>query len=256
MCLLKRIQADQLQVAIYKTRDAMGQAAGQTALSIIRRLLAEKEEVNIIFAAAPSQNEILQTLTQAKDLEWNRVNAFHMDEYLGLPTEAPQGFGNFLTERLFRHLPFKNVFLIDSSATKAEEECTRYTALLQKYPVDLVCLGIGENGHIAFNDPGVADFEDPYLVKTAQLDLVCRMQQVHDGCFAALEDVPAQALTLTVPALTAASHFICTVPAKSKAQAVTLSVTGPITPDVPASIMRRHPNALLFCDADSGAGLL
>ena len=125
MCLLKKIQADYLQVTIYKTRDAMGRAAGQTALSIIRRLLAEKEEVNIIFAAAPSQNEILQALTQAKDLEWNRVNAFHMDEYLGLPTEAPQGFGNFLTERLFRHLPFKNVFLIDSSATKAEEECTR-----------------------------------------------------------------------------------------------------------------------------------
>lgn len=256
MPLLKEHRADQLRVQVYQTREEMGRAAGEAALCILRSLLQEKEEVNVIFAAAPSQNEMLDTLVGAKDVAWDRVNAFHMDEYVGLSSDAPQGFGNFLTAHLFGKLPFKCVFRINSAADDPQAECDRYAELLQEYPVDLVCLGIGENAHIAFNDPGVAEFQDPALVKLAQLDLVCRTQQVHDGCFPALSDVPTQAITLTVPALTAAKHMVCTVPAATKRQAVALTVLGPVTEDVPASIMQQHPGAVMFCDADSGADLL
>ena len=214
-----------------------------------------KEYIRVIFAAAPSQNDFLKAIVEDESIDFSRIDAFHMDEYIGLPEDAPQGFGNFLRRGIFDLRSFHSVTYLHGEGT-AEELCEAYAAKLAEAPVDIVCMGIGENGHIAFNDPHVADFNDPALVKVVDLDNTCRMQQVHDGCFAALECVPTQALTLTVPALTAASHLICTVPATSKAQAVTLSVTGPITPDVPASIMRRHPNALLFCDADSGAGLL
>ena len=255
MSLLKTVTTDRLCTRVYDTRAEMGKAAGAAAAEHIRALLKTKDEINIIFAAAPSQNEALDALVAAEGIDWSRINAFHMDEYLGLAADAPQGFGNFLTAHLFGRVPFKQVFLIDCTATDAAAECARYTALLQKYPADLVCLGIGENGHIAFNDPGVAKFDDPELVKVAELDLVCRMQQVHDGCFAALEEVPTHALTLTIPALMRAPHLVCTVPALSKQQAVTKTVHGPITEDVPATAMRNHPDVVLFCDADSGAGV-
>lgn len=201
-----------------------------------------------------SQNEFLDALAEESDIDWNRINAFHMDEYLGLNKAAPQCFRNFLKEHIFKRVPFKQVFLINPS-NEAEAECARYTKLLEIYPVDLVCLGIGENGHIAFNDPGVAKFNDPYLVKTAELDLVCRTQQVHDGCFATLDDVPTHALTLTVSALTRAKHMVCVVPAASKRQAVKAIVFGPITEDVPATVMRLHKDAVLYCDSESGADI-
>lgn len=252
---MKTLTKDNLRVEIYDTRAEMGAAAGTLAARRLRDALAEKSEVNVIFAAAPSQNEMLETLVAAPDIDWGRVNAFHMDEYIGLTREAPQCFGNFLKDHIFGKLPFKAVHYIDCEATDKEAECARYTALLRQFPVDIVLLGIGENGHVAFNDPPVADFQDPALVKIVELDPVCRQQQVNDGCFAALDLVPKFALTLTVPALMAGRHLVCTVPAATKARAVKQTVNGPIGEHCPATAMRRHESAVLFCDRDSGGDL-
>lgn len=253
--MLKELKKDKLVCQIYATRKEMGEAAAKDIYETILRLLETKETLNMIFAAAPSQNEVLAALVEKTDIPWNRINAFHMDEYIGLDKAAPQGFGNFLRAAIFDKVPFKSVNLIDSSATDVAAECARYTKLLKDNPVDIVCLGIGENGHIAFNDPGVADFNDTALIKPAELDLVCRNQQVNDGCFAKLDDVPKMALTLTIPALTAGKYMFCVVPAATKANAVTATMTGPVTEDCPATILRLHDNAKLYCDADSGKNL-
>ncbi len=248
-------QKDALRLRAYATRAEMGAAAGAAAAGKLRALLEEKDEVNVIFAAAPSQNEALAALAAAEGIDWGRVNAFHMDEYVGLPAGHPATFGRYLDEHIFSRVPFKTVHYLRGDAP-ARAECERYAALLEAFPADLVMLGIGENGHIAFNDPWVADLEDPLLVKEVQLDEVCRMQQVHDGCFSSLDSVPTHALTLTVPALARAAHLVCTVPAASKARAVAATWNGPVSADVPATVMRRHPDAVLFCDADSAALLL
>ena len=234
----------------------MGRAAAEEAAAAIRAAIAAKGEINMIFAAAPSQNEFLAHLIADKSIDFTKINAFHMDEYIGLPADAPQGFGNFLRERLFDRVPFKTVNTIDSTAADPEAECRRYAALLQAHPCDIVCMGIGENGHIAFNDPHVADFGDKAAVKVVALDETCRQQQVNDGCFARLDDVPTHALTLTIPTLTAPEAVFCIVPAKTKANAVYATLRGGITEACPASILRRHANATLYCDADSAARVL
>lgn len=254
--LLKSGKQDQLNYYIYDDRRSSGEAAGNAAAELILEELKTKEVINMIFAAAPSQNEILQTLVARSDIPWDRIRAFHMDEYIGLSADAPQCFSNFLKEAIFERVPFRSVYYIDASAVDSEQECRRYAALLQEYPVDIVCLGIGENGHIAFNDPWVADFNDPELIKPVPLDEVCRKQQVNDGCFASLEDVPTHALTLTIPALLRAKHMICTVPAATKRWAVRETILGSIGEACPATSMRRHPSAAMYCDAMSGADLL
>ena len=254
--MIKELKKDKLVCRIYETRSEMGEKAACDIHDTILALLEEKEEINMIFAAAPSQNEVLAGLVAKKDIPWNRINAFHMDEYIGLKEDAPQRFGIFLENAIFGKVDFKSVNYINASASDCESECARYSDLLKKYPVDIVCLGIGENGHIAFNDPGVAKFDDPVLIKPAQLDLVCRNQQVNDGCFEKLEDVPETALTLTIPALTAGKYMFCVVPAPTKANAVTATMTGPITEDCPATALRLHDNAILYCDSDSGKNLI
>lgn len=176
-----------------------------------------------------------------------------MDEYIGLRPDAPQCFSNFLKKYIFDLKPFKSVNCINAAASTPEEECERYSELLKKYPVDIVCMGIGENGHIAFNDPHVADFNDKALVKPVSLDEVCRMQQVNDGCFASIDEVPKWALTLTVPALMNATYNFCVVPASTKANAVKRTVEGEINEECPATILRQKDNAILYCDADSSA---
>ena len=251
------MKAGLLDVKVCATRDEMGAAAAKRAGDILRKVLSEKEEANVIFAAAPSQNETLAHLVEERGIDWTRVNAFHMDEYVGLPFGHPARFSQYLAEHIFDLVPFRRVFRLGEGNGTPEEECRRYEELLKEYPTDLVCLGIGENGHIAFNDPGVADFRDPVLVKLAALDDVCRQQQVNDGCFPTIDDVPTHALTLTIPALTAAKHLVCTVPGKTKTAAVTETVLGrEISERCPATIMRRHPSATLYCDYDSAAGIL
>lgn len=250
---MKTLVRDLLKVNIYDSRDEMGAAAAKDVKAAILRALDEKETINMIFAAAPSQNEVLYNLASDKEIPWGRVNAFHMDEYIGLDKNAPQGFGNFLNRAIFGIAPFKSVNYIDISATDAEAEASRYSELLRQNPVDIVVLGIGENGHIAFNDPPFADFEDKKLVKSVKLDEVCRNQQVNDGCFATIDDVPTHALTLTVPALMSGKELYCIVPAKTKAKAVALTLNGEITPDCPASVLRTHECATLYLDPDSSS---
>lgn len=253
--ILKQGQQDLLKYYVYDTRENMGIAAGNDIANAIVSMLEQQEELNMIFAAAPSQNETLAALLAREDIPWNRIHAFHMDEYIGLPEGAPQSFGQFLKQAIFGKVPFKTVNYIHGNANDIEAECQRYTDLLLEHPVDIVCLGIGENGHIAFNDPGVAEFQDKKLIKVAKLDEVCRNQQVNDGCFSSLEDVPTHALTLTIPTLTSAKAMFCSVPAATKQWAVTETIHGAISESCPATIMRKHQKAILYCDKSSGASL-
>ena len=251
--ILKNGKADLLEYKIYDTRDNMGKSASQEAIDYIKKLLASKNEINIIFAAAPSQNEFLAGLVKA-DIDFTKINAFHMDEYIGLAADAPQGFGNFLNKAIFSKVKFKSVNYIDSTATDPDAECKRYSELLKNHPIDIVCMGIGENGHIAFNDPGtgMADFNDKYLVKKVVLDEVCRQQQVNDGCFSSIDNVPKYAITLTVPMLFSGDRIFCVVPAATKADAFKTTIIGEISENCPASILRKHKNATLYGDKDSG----
>ena len=239
-------------VRIYDTRRNMGEAAAADVAACIRELLAVKQEIYMIFAAAPSQNEFLAALAATPGIEWNRIHALHMDEYVGLPADAPQGFGNFLRAAIFGQVPFASVDYIGTESDP-DETCRRYAALLQGIQVDIVCMGIGENGHIAFNDPPVADFNDPLTIKKVALDETCRLQQVHDGCFARIEEVPRYAVTLTVPTMFRARYIFCIVPAPTKANAVRATVCGPISEQCPASILRTHEHAILYTDSDSAA---
>lgn len=242
-----------LSVRVYKDRGQMGAAAAADGAALLRRLLMNQENVRVIFAAAPSQNEFLEGLCAAPNIDWSRVSAFHMDEYVGLDPAAPQGFGNFLRARVFDRLPFREVNYLNGNASDIQAECARYTALLTAAPIDVVFLGIGENGHIAFNDPPTADFSDSAAVKVVELDRTCREQQVHDGCFAHIGQVPTHALTLTVPTLAHAAHHLCIVPGPTKAQAVAASVQGPVEAACPASVLRTCPKAVLYLDQNSAA---
>lgn len=249
---MKSFIKDKLICNIYAGRDEMGKAAADDAAEILRKLLAKQDEVNVIFAAAPSQNEMLSSLVSQHDIDWSRVNAFHMDEYSGLDKDAPQGFYNFLNRAIFSKLPFKSVHRI-SCDKPADEAIDEYTKLLSSHHCDLCLMGIGENGHIAFNDPHEADFNDSAVIKAVTLDDTCRMQQVNDGCFAAFDDVPKQALTLTVPTLVSAKYIVCVVPAKTKAKAVKRMLTGEINEQCPATAIRNHIHATLYLDPDSAS---
>ncbi len=252
MIQVKQLTKDNLHVNVYGSRDEMGRGAAAEAAAYIREALKHKPTLNIVFAAAPSQNEFLKSLLE-EDVDWTRINAFHMDEYLGLPADAPQGFGNFLDRHIFSKAPFRSVHYLKNCSGSASEVCDEYEKLLKENPVDIVFMGIGENGHIAFNDPHVADFHDNRLVKTVDLDQTCRLQQVHDGCFSKLEEVPTHALTLTIPALVSAERVFCIVPAKTKAQALKETVEGEVSEKCPASILRRHRNATIYADPDSAS---
>ena len=248
---MKSFKVDKLQVEIYENRTLMGEAAARDIKAKIAELLSEKAEINMIFAAAPSQNDVLKSLVEDKSVEWNRVNAYHMDEYIGLDKDAPQGFGNFLKDHIFGLVPFKSVNYIDITATDPEKEAERYGKLLDQNPTDIVVMGIGENGHIAFNDPPVADFKDEKTVKSVKLDEVCRQQQVNDGCFASIDKVPTHAMTLTVPTLVRAPYLFCIVPAPTKAKAVHETLNGSIDEHCPATILRLQDNAKLYLDDQS-----
>ena len=243
---------DQLLIKKYGSREEMGEGAAKDIRNAVIKTIEEKGEVNMIFAAAPSQNEMLKHLLTEHGIDWSHVNAMHMDEYVGLSGWDSHSFSFYLKEHIFGKKTFRNVYYIDGSAVDPEKECARYTKVLEKHPVDIVCLGIGENGHIAFNDPWVADFNDPKAVKIVELDPVCRQQQVHDGCFKTLDEVPMHAITLTIPTLLAAKKMFCVVPAGTKAEAVRSMIEGPVEETCPASILRTHPSATLYIDPDSG----
>lgn len=249
------MKAGNLEIKIFDTRQEMGENAATAIADKIRELQKSQEFINIIFASAPSQNEFLAALLTEEDIAWEKINAFHMDEYIGLPGDAPQAFGNFLKVKLFDKVPLNSVSYLDGNATDIEEECKRYAALLEKNPTDIVCLGIGENGHLAFNDPHVAFFNDPLIVKQVELDNACRQQQVNDGCFATFADVPEKALTLTIPVLFKAKYAFCIVPGEKKADAIYHTVEENIQEEFPSTILRNHPNAILFIDKASSGKL-
>ncbi len=251
--MIRELKKENLEVKVYSDRTNMGASAAQMVTDRIAQILSKQEFVNIIFASAPSQNEFLAALIEQKSIDWTRINAFHMDEYIGLPKDHPALFSSFLKKRLFGQVPFHSVNYINGNAPDALAECGRYAELLLKYPPDIVCLGIGENGHVAFNDPHVADLDDPLVVKIVDLDFECRQQQVNDKCFNKLNEVPTLAITLTVPALMAGRYTYCMVPGKNKAKAVHHTLYNEISEQCPASALRRHPQAVLFLDSDSSS---
>ncbi len=249
--LLKQDKCDKLTYKVFDDRTAMGEAAAKDVADAVKKLLSEKDEINMIFAAAPSQNDFINAFIADKTVDFTRINAYHMDEYIGLDGNAPQAFGRFLRDRLFSKVPFKSVNYINGNAEDIDVECVRYGELLKKNKCDIVCMGIGENGHIAFNDPAFAKFDDPKAVKTVELDQICRNQQVNDGCFDSIDKVPTHAVTLTIPTLVAPQYVFCVVPAPTKAKAVHTMLNGEIGEYCPCTILRKHDNAILYTERDS-----
>lgn len=247
---MRKSNNDRFNVYVFPSRADMGMAAGMDVENRIIELLKEKPEIRMIFAAAPSQNELLDYLTRSTKIEWNRITAFNMDEYIGLDRMAPQLFAHYLRERLFKKVNCKHVHLIDTSGS-VKEEMERYAALIEQAPIDIVCLGIGENGHIAFNDPPVADFNDVHIIKEVELDESCRMQQVNEGCFEALSQVPETALTLTIPTIMKARHLFCVAPGSSKKEAVFYTLNAPVNEACPASVLQQHPDCRFYFDEEA-----
>jgi glucosamine-6-phosphate deaminase len=246
---------DNLILHIYPGRESMGRGAAEHVASLIRDLHAQQPFVNMIFAAAPSQNEFLRHLTGMTGIDWSRVVGFHMDEYIGLQKDSDQLFSKYLMDHLFSKVPMKEVHILNAVAEDPGKECERYAELLKAHPIDIVCMGIGENGHIAFNDPPVADFNDPLRVKVVELDEPCRYQQVHDGSFASFAEVPTHAITLTVPQLMSGRFLSIVVPSERKAIAVRNSLLGPVSIKVPGSVLRQHKQAVMFVDEPAAASL-
>ncbi len=239
-----------LRAVVLPDRAALGAAAGAYAARRLRELLAEQQQVRVIFAAAASQLETLAQLVQEPDIDWSRVVAFHLDEYVGLPPGHPEGFGQWLEDRVWDVVRPGRVERMDgSSPAGPEAEAARYGALLADGGIDLALLGIGENGHVAFNDPHVADFADPLVAKPVLIDETSRHQQVRDGAFERFEDVPTLALTVTMSALLASRVISLAVPGPQKARAVAATLDGPVSTSCPASALRTHPDASLLLDA-------
>jgi glucosamine-6-phosphate deaminase len=247
---IRRLQCEKLDVSVYETRAEAGAASAARFADRLNQALQQHGKASVIFASAPSQNEFTAALRKAT-IDWARVTAFHMDEYVGLTADHPASFRRYIREHLLDHVPIGQFHELRGEAPDAQAECARYTALLRESPPAVAALGIGENGHLAFMDPPVCDFNDPWDVKVVELDHVCRMQQVHDGCFATLNDVPAHAISLTVPVFMRTPHATVTVPGPTKRAAVKAALQGPVTTECPASILRRHPDAALFLNKES-----
>jgi len=238
-----------LEVKRFEDRMALGAAAASDIADFLREVLANGP-VRMVLASAPSQWETLQALAAMSGIDWSRVTVFHMDEYIGLDPSDERRFGNWLVSHFIEHVSV-GAFLAIEPGEDAAAEAERYAALLAAAPIDLVCLGIGVNGHIAFNDPPVADFVDPLAVKVVELDRICRQQQVDEECFATIDEVPTHALTLTVPRLLDAGRMFCMVPGANKREAVAATLNGPLTPNCPASVLRTHRQCTLYLDSES-----
>jgi len=251
---IARFRVDSLEVFVYENHALAGRAAAQGIAQAIRSRQRAHGIVNVIFAAAPSQNEFLAGLVADGQIDWSRVVAFHMDEYLGIDADHSISFRRYLQEHLFRlvDLGADNLRLIPGEQVdRPLLTCLAYEDLLRDHPADIVCAGIGENGHLAFNDPPVADFLDPVLVKVVRLDHACRDQQFHDGGFERVDDVPTHAYTVTIPALLRAPVVSVVVPGPRKANAVLTTLRGPIAESCPATALRRHSGARLYLDRES-----
>ncbi|MBZ0281850.1 MAG: 6-phosphogluconolactonase [Anaerolineae bacterium] len=250
---VKTLQIERLPVRIYATNTEMGASAALDARAIIQNAIAERGEANIILATGNSQLSFLHTLRVLEGIDWSVVTIFHMDEYIGIDPEHRASFPLFLRENLINFIQPRAFYPVPGNAEDVEAACQEYEDLLRTHPADLVMLGIGENGHLAFNDPPYADFDDPLWVKVIELAEMSRQQQVGEGHFDSLDEVPTHAITLTIPALLAARSMLCLVPETRKARIVRACLRDPISPDRPASILRRAPHAALYLDMDSAA---
>ena len=241
----------QLQIKILAAKDSLGRAAADQAAASIRLAIRQHGLARIIAATGASQFEFLDALTAASGIDWSCVEVFHLDEYIGLPITHPASFRKYLLERLINKTGITRYHFLDGDGY-AESSVAKIGRELQRGPVDLAFVGIGENAHLAFNDPP-ADFEieDPYLV--VELDQTCRQQQVNEGWFGSVTEVPTRAISMSVRQIMRSREIIVVVPDERKAQAVKNSLEGEITPMVPASILRRHPNATIYLDKDSAA---
>lgn len=244
---IRTFRRDLLQVQVYAASLDAGRAAADFVAERLEKTIAERGQANLILATGASQFDFLAALQQ-KRLEWDKITVFHLDEYIGLPADHPASFRRYLRERILDRVRPKQVYLIDGDADDLQKVLNDYEALLASHPIDVACIGIGENGHIAFNDPPVADFDDPRLIKVVQLDEACRRQQLGEGWFTTLEAVPKEAVSLTIPAIMRSKTVSCVVPDARKAPAVYRTLYGEISTACPASILRRHPNAVLFLD--------
>jgi glucosamine-6-phosphate deaminase len=245
-----------LRIGIYRTNEEMGAAAAEEAAQVVRRAVEDRGSATIIVATGNSQLTFLAALRALPPdlaIPWQRVNIFHMDEYVGLAAQHPASFPQFLRRHLLDYITPQAFYPVPGQAQDPEKACREYEALLRAHPADLCALGFGENGHLAFNDPPFADFHDPVWVKVVKLAEASRRQQVGEGHFAELDEVPTQAMTLTIPALLSARQVLAIVPEARKAEAVQRALYGPISEECPASIMRQVPHAHLFLDADSAA---
>jgi glucosamine-6-phosphate deaminase len=253
--LLNQTNYEQLPVSVFATNDALGAAAALEAAGVLKAAVAERGEANVILATGNSQLSFLSAIRSMADVPWHAINVFHMDEYVNLPAGHSASFPLFLRRRLLDAVKPKAFFPVPGDVSDLDAACRSYEKSLREHPADLCVMGIGENGHLAFNDPPWADFNDPHWVKVVELDPRSRLQQVGEGHFGSLDEVPTHALTVTIPGLLAARRVLVLVPELRKAEAVEKSMLGPITPDVPASILRRTPHAHLYLDVDSASRL-
>jgi glucosamine-6-phosphate deaminase len=242
-----------IRILVFADKESLGRDAARRVATRVSEAVEARGAANVVFATGVSQYEFLDALREM-DAPWERISAFHLDEYLGLRADHPASFRRYLRERLFNHLPFAAVHLLEGDAPDPAAEAARYEALLRGVSIDVACIGIGENGHLAFNDPP-AGFESSRLVNVVTLDRACRQQQVGEGHFATIEDVPQRALSLSIPAILSARVISCVVPDRRKAEAVRAALEGPITPDCPASALRRHGEVYLYLDQESASRL-
>jgi len=252
----KSFHVDHLLVQIYASEAEMSENVAKITHQYLQNLLQIQDKVAILLATGNSQIRFLDTLIALGGIDWSRIILFHLDEYLGITGDHPGSFRHYLRERVEKKISPHRFYYIAGDTLQPIAECDRYTQLLENQPIDLCCLGIGENGHLAFNDPAVADFQDPAKVKLVKLDDVNRQQQVNTGYFANLAEVPQYAFTVTIPMICNARKIICLAPETRKAQVVKTLLTGDITTNCPASILRQQPQATLFLDINSASLLL
>lgn len=247
-------QKDKLKVKIFENANLLGEAAAISVAKKLNTAISENGFANLILATGASQFQFLEHL-QKQTIDWKKITVFHLDEYMGMSITHPASFRKYLKERILDKVRPKEVHYLAGDADDIEAEVARYEELLETHPVDFACIGIGENGHIAFNDPPVADFYDPKLVKVVELDKACRKQQLGEGWFPTFDDIPTHALSLTIPAIMHSNHISCVVPDERKAEAVLNTLNAEISTACPATILRTHPDAVLYLDEGAASKL-
>ncbi len=250
-----RFQIDRLKVEVHPDRESAGRAAAQAAAEYLHGMASAQDAIGVIFATGASQLDMLRALVSARDIPWNKIDGFHMDEYVGIDENHPASFRRYLRENLTSRVHMREFFEMNGSSPDPDAVCREYAERLRAASPQLCLLGIGENGHLAFNDPAEADFHDPADVKIVTLDSTCRQQQTAEGWFGSIEEVPAQAITITIPALFRVPTLILTVPGKRKAQIVRRALKEPISTHCPATVLRTHPDATVYLEPDSAADL-